>query len=326
MRRPRVTATGPVDEVAVEILGPFGEIVIAPDNSEETLLPLLEGAVALVVRGDGVANRHVIEAGQDLRVIARTGVGYDNVDVVAATERGIPVVYTPGANARAVAEAAMALMLALCKNITHWDRELKAGNWQSRHESRPRDMDGATLGIIGFGSIGRALAKLAAPFDMELLACDPHVSPESVRELHVGLVELDELMRRADFISLHAGLTDETRGMIDRRRLSLVKPGSYLVNLARGGLIESMDALYERMEEGRLAGVALDVFEPEPPDVGHPIFRLPNLLTSPHALGMTPGAMARIYRAMAGGVAAVLSGGRPEHVVNPEVLDDPSAG
>ena len=320
MARPRIACTGPLDSVARDILEGYGDVVTADSNTEEALLPLLEGIVALVVRGDGVANARIIAAAKDLKVIGRTGAGYENVDIAAATARRIPVVYTPGANSRAVAEGAMALMLALCKNLAGWDRQLKRGDWKARFRSNPRDLEGATLGIVGFGRIGRSLAELARPFGMTLLAFDPYASPETARRLGVRLTGIDELMREADVISIHAALTPESKGLIDRRRLSLVKPGSYLLNLARGGIVESHDALHDALVRGTLAGVGLDVFDPEPPDVSHPIFSLPNCLTSPHVHGMTAGAMRRIWTSMAEDVCAVLDGRRPRFTVNPEVF------
>lgn len=320
MRNPKIVGTGPIDKVAVDLLSPFGEIVTASDSSEDALLPLLSDAIALVVRGDGTANTRVLEAAPHLKVIGRTGIGYNNVDVAGATARGIPVVYTPGAGSRAVAEGSLAMMLTLCKNLFYWDAQLKSGNWQSRYEYKPRDMDGATLGIIGLGSIGRELAKLVYPFGMEVLAYDPYISPNIAQELAVRIVEVDDLMAESHFVSIHAPLTDETRGLINGRRLGLLKDGAYLVNMARGQLVESLDLLYDALVSGKLAGVGLDVFDPEPPNVDHPIFRLQNCITSPHALGMSVGAMFRIFKSMAEDMAAVLSGVRPRFVVNPEVL------
>jgi D-3-phosphoglycerate dehydrogenase / 2-oxoglutarate reductase len=151
-----------------------------------------------------------------------------------------------------------------------------------------------------------------------VLAYDPLVSPESARG--VELTSLDHLLQTSDFVSLHAPLTADTRGMISRKTLGLMKPGAFLINLARGGLIESLDVLYEFLDSGKLGGAALDVFEPEPPDHNHPIFRLKNLITSPHSLGMTEGAMRQIFKSMADDMAAVLEDRRPRFVVNPQVL------
>ena len=317
-----ILATGPIDQVAIDILSPFGEVLVTPNGEPESILPLVGDAIGIAVRGGGGVDRRVIEAGQNLRVIGRSGVGVDNVDVEAATRHGIPVVYTPAAGASAVAEGAMAYMLALCKQINYWDSQLKSGNWESREESRPADLYGAVLGIVGLGNIGQTLAKLARPFGMSILAHDPYVTPQRASELGVELVSLEHLLARADFISIHTPLTPETKGLINRQRLKLVKHGAYLINLARGGVVDSLDALYEALKEGVLAGVGLDVFAPEPPDVSHPIFQLPNCLTSPHSMGMTEGAMTRIFQSMAEDMAAVLQGSRPRFVVNPEVFQD----
>ena len=320
MAKPKIVATGPIGQVAIDILEPFGPIAVAPDHRTESLMPLLDEAVGLAVRGEAKIDVAVMDAAPNLKVIARSGVGYNNVDIAEATSRRIPVVYTPGAGARAVAEAALAMMLALAKRMLHWDARMKAGDWASRADISNRDLDGATLGIVGLGRIGQIVAQLAKPFGMTILAYDPYVTAQRAKELGAEIVELDDLVSRSDFITLHANVTDETRGMINRRRLERVKPGSYLVNMARGDLIESLDIVHEALCDGRLAGAGLDVFAPEPPDVSHPIFSLTNCITAPHTLAMTTGAMERIFKAMALDMAAVLTGKRPKDVVNPQVL------
>jgi D-3-phosphoglycerate dehydrogenase len=315
-----IVATGPVDPAAVAVLAPYGNFVVAPDGSEATLLPLMENAVGLVVRGGGVATRAMIFGARRLRVIGRSGAGYDSVDLTAANERRIPLVYVPGTGARAVAEAAVTLILALAKNLSYWDQEVKAGNWRSRFQSTPKDIAGSVIGLVGLGNIGSALADLLRGFNARVLAYDPLVSLKKASRYGVELTGLDQLLQISDFVSLHAPLTPETRGMINRTTLGLMKPGAFLINLARGGLIESMDVLHEFLKNGRLGGAALDVFEPEPPDHNHPIFQLKNLIASPHALGMTEGTMQQIFKSMADDMAAVLEGRRPRFVVNPEVL------
>lgn len=320
MTSPSIACSGPIGEVAVEILKPFGKIVVAEDSSEEALLQILDGAVGLVLRGDGIGSARVIESAADLKVIGRSGVGYDRVDIQSANARKIPVIITPGANSQAVAEAALTYMLALSKKMIHWDVQLKQGNWRSRFEQSPGDLEGATLGIIGFGRIGYRLAQLIGPFGMTVLAYDPYVQAGTAGELNVELVELDELLQRSDFVSIHALLNENTRGLINRTRLGLMKPGAYFINLARGALIESLDILYEALTDGPLAGAALDVFEPEPPDVSHPIFKLDNCLTSPHAICMSKRAMFNSFKMMAEDMSAVLQGRQPQFVANPEAL------
>ena len=324
MPRPTIVANGPIAAVAREILEPFGEIVIAPDVSEESVLPLLGNAIGVVLRGEGQFTGRAVAASPNVKVIARSGVGYDNVAVSAATERRIPVVFTPGAGARAVAEAAMTWMLALCKQVAFWDRQFKSGQWKSRFEHQGRDLDGATLGIVGFGRIGQQLARLATPFDMTILAYDPFVDAETVQSLNVRMVELDELVRQSDFISLHCAATDDNRGMVNHEFLQKVKPGAYFINLARGALVDNLDVLHEALEDGRLAGVGLDVFSPEPPEphtFDHPLFQHPHCLTAPHSLAGTRGAMTKIFASMANDMAAVFRGERPRFVVNPEVFE-----
>ena len=277
-------------------------------------------AIALVVRGQVQITAALMDAAPNLKVIGRTGVGYDTVDIDAATARGIAVVYTPGAGARAVAEAAFAFMLALCKMIAHWDHETKKGNWQARIASQGTDLDQKTLGIIGLGRIGQIVAKMAKPFEMNVVAYDPYLDPAVARALDVKLIDLDTLMSQADFVTLHCPQNDETMGLINRTRLKQMKPGAFLINLARGGVIESLDPIYEMLVSGHLRGAALDVFLVEPPDHTHPIFGLQNCLVSPHAMATSEGAMRRIYESMANDMTAILAGNTPNYVVNPEVL------
>ncbi len=315
-----IVSTGPVEPIAEELLSPFGEFIVARDAARDTILALIGDATALIVRGDATIDRAMIGSARHLRVIGRTGSGYNNVDIHAATERGIPVVYAPGVGARAVAEGTMAFILALAKRIGHWDEQTKAGNWASRDYDRPKDLYGASLGIIGFGTIGQMVARLACPFEMEILASDPFADPALAAELGVRIVDLDELIRRSQIISVHAPFTAETRGMINRQRIAMMPRGAILVNMARGGLIESLEVIQEGLESGQLAGVGLDVFDPEPPDHTHPIFRMDACLTAPHVLGVTDGAMRRICKSMAEDMAAVLEGREPRWVVNPEAL------
>lgn len=320
MPSPIMLATGPLDDYAEQVLSRFGEYRVAPDMKEATLLAAMPGVVALAVRGSARVTEAMLAAAPGLKVIGRSGVGYDTIDVAAATRRGIPIVYTPGAGSRAVAEAAMAFMLALCKLVTFWDVQLKSGNWNARLEAQGRDLDGQVLGILGFGQIGRVLAGMAKPFNMTVIAHDPYVGADEGAALGVRMVTFDELVASADFLSIHAPLTPETRGLIGRAQIAAMKPGSYLVNLARGGLIDGLDILDEALASGHLAGVGLDVFDPAPPDPAHALFRHPNCLTSPHAMATTLGGMTRIFRSMADDMAAVLEGRRPRFVVNPEVL------
>jgi len=315
-----ILATAPIDQTAIDILSPYGEIITAPDDSEETLVSLAADAEVIVVRGVAQITETIIEAAEKLKVIGRTGVGINNIDIASATARGIPVVFTPGANSRAVAEAAMAFLLALAKRVTYWDSQTKANKWNSRYHSMNDDLEGTTLGIVGFGNIGQQLARLATPFDMKIIACDPYTRPDIATELGVEMVPLDELIKRSKYISLHTVLTPETEGMINDKNLQHLQTGSYLINLSRGEAIDSLDTILEALNDGRLAGVGLDVFVPEPADISHPIFKHPNFLTAPHVASLTKNAIDTIHLWMANDIKAVLEGERPKHLVNPEVL------
>ncbi|MEI7569815.1 MAG: hydroxyacid dehydrogenase [Alcaligenaceae bacterium] len=320
MTQPLILSTQPLDLYAEQTFARFGQFKIAAEPTLEGLMREIAPAIALVVRGQVQITAALMDAAPNLKVIGRTGVGYDTVDIDAATARGIAVVYTPGAGARAVAEAAFAFMLALCKMIAHWDHETKKGNWQARIASQGTDLDQKTLGIIGLGRIGQIVAKMAKPFEMNVVAYDPYLDPAVARALEVKLIDLDTLMAQADFVTLHCPQNDETMGLINRARLKQMKPGAFLINLARGGVIESLDPIYEMLVSGHLRGAALDVFLVEPPDHTHPIFGLQNCLVSPHAMATSEGAMRRIYESMANDMTAILAGNNPHYVVNPEVL------
>jgi D-3-phosphoglycerate dehydrogenase / 2-oxoglutarate reductase len=293
-----IVATGPVHPVAEAVLGP-----IAIGNWREHLAE----ADALLVRGDAVVTADDIAAAPKLRVIGRDGVGVDNVDLDAAAARGIPVVIAPGAAARAVAEGALALALPLLKRLPELGAAVRAGDWGARDRLEIPEVAGATIGIVGYGRIGRELGDVARALGMRVLAHDPEVDDAAT--------PLDVLFANADVVSLHAPLTDETRGLVGPELLARAKPGLILINTARGALVSSLDDLLEALESGRLGGVGLDVFEKEPPDPSHPLFAHPLVLVTPHALGLTVGAREAAFRAAAEGIAAVLRGETPQNVV-----------
>lgn len=299
-----IVATGPVAPPAEELLG---EIVVAGPGELGDLLPQAE---VLIVRGGVLVTAETIAAAPRLRVIARSGVGFSEVDVEAATDRGIPVVLAPTAGAQAVAEGALALLLALAKQLPQLDGAVKQGRWSERDSFEVRDLQHAELGILGYGRIGRRLATLATAFELRVRYHDPYVE---------GSVDLETLFAESDAVSIHAPLTPETRGIVDGPLLEHARPGLLLVNVARGALVRSPDDLLAALESGRLGGVGLDVFEPEPPDVSHPLFAHPRVLCSPHALWRTPRAVEGIFREMSEGVLAALRGERPSAVANPEV-------
>lgn len=312
---PAIVASGPLAEPARTILSRFGPI--AADAGDE-LRPLLGEAVALVAGGATSVSSDLLDAAPRLRVVGRNGVGVDEIDLPAATARGIPIVITPGANDLAVAEGAIALLLALIKCLPTLDRIVRTGAWHERPAARPGDIAGSTLAVVGFGHTGRRTATLAHALDMRVLACDPVLERDEIWSGGAEPAPLDEALAAADHACLHVPLTAATRGLITAERLRAAKPGLRLVNMSRGA-VAPLDELLAALQAGHLGGVGLDVFDPEPPDPCHPIFEREDVLCSPHALVQTPRAMAAVSEAMGRGMAAVLDGGRAEHVANPEV-------
>ena len=314
-----VVSTGPLPDEVDTVLAGVARVVIT-DGSAAALLARAGEVEGFIVRGDGRLPASIIGAAPRLRVIGRSGVGVDNIDIGAATRRGIPVVWTPDVGAVAVAEGAIALLLALAKRLRELDGMVRSGRFAERDTAVVAELAGATLGVVGMGRIGRRVAALGAAFGMHVLASDPALGDERLRELGAEPVTLAGLFARADHIALHAPLLPETRGMITAELLLSAGPGAFLVNLARGPLVESPDALCEALDAGALAGVGLDVFDNEPPDIGHRLFSDPRVLLSPHALGLTDRSRVRIFGDMARGVRAVPEGRRPAAVVNPEVF------
>jgi phosphoglycerate dehydrogenase-like enzyme len=307
----RIVATAAVPAVARDAFMPLGEIEV------RHRLGTLADADVLIVRGSRL-DAEALEAATSLRAIARSGAGYDNLDVEAATRLGIPIVFAPGVGSQAVAEGTVALMLAAAKRLRELAAVVQEGAWTSRYEVAGLDLEGAFLGVVGFGSIGRRVARLCRGLGMHVLAHDPGVTGWT--PLDVELVTLDELVARADVITLHCELTARTKGLVDRGLLAQVKPGAVLVNVARGEIVESEDALADALECGRLSAVALDVFPSEPPDPGHRLYADARVICTPHAVGLTARWNEQVFHSLARGVESVLAGELPGNVLNPEVL------
>jgi len=306
-RRPVVVALGAVDAALVAgVLGDGVEFVARPGPEE---LAAAEGAIA---RADAVVDAALLARAPRLRVVARTGVGVDLVDVPAASARGIAVVITPGSGTRAVAEGVLAHVLHLVKRLAPLTRLVRDGGWADRGRIPVGDLDGATVGIVGYGRIGRRVGELAAAFGMRVLAHDP-VSPPPAE---VACPDLGELAGAADVLTLHAPLTEATHHLVDAGLLARVGPGAVLVNCGRGGLLD-LDAALSALESGRLGGVGLDVFDPEPPP-HHPLFDHPDVVLTPHLMGLTRRATTATFAAAARGVGDVLAGRRPAALANPD--------
>jgi D-3-phosphoglycerate dehydrogenase len=282
--------------------------------SREALREYLAGAVGMIAGMEPI-DAPVLDAAPDLRVISRFGVGYDNNDLEAATQRGIVVTYVPDAMVDAVADLTMGLLLSVARRIPEMDRAVKAGEW-----TRLLGVDVArrTLGIVGTGRIGMAVAERARGFRMRLLGCDTVPNAAFVETLGGDYVGLEELLQAADFVTLHLPLTPETHHAIGAEQLAQMKPTACLINAARGSLVDTV-ALEAALREGRLRGAALDVYEQEPPGA-LPLLALPNVVSTPHVASFTDGAITRMARAALGNLMAVLNGERPEHVLNPELF------
>lgn len=266
---------------------------------------------------------HSLSHPDNLLAIARFGVGYDAVDVAACTNSDVVAFITSGAVDRSVAEATVAWMLALTHHLRAKDRLVRTGQWNERSQWMGCELRGRTLGVVGLGGIGRALIGLLAGFGMNPpLAFDPYVDPASVREIGVELVDLDTLLSRADFVSINCPLTDQTRGLLGARELSLMKPSAYLINTARGGIVDE-DAFFTLMETRKIAGAAVDVFAEEPVIKPHRFGTLENVLLAPHCIAWTDELFRDIGRAACQGMVDLSLGRRPRGVLNPAVFDRP---
>jgi phosphoglycerate dehydrogenase-like enzyme len=275
-------------------------------RSEDELAALLDGVVGAIVSTDPFTER-VLRGAPVLRIIARTGVGFDTVDVATATELDVQVVTTPGLNEHAVADHALGLMLAWLRLIPLLDADVRAGGWNRSGAHLPRQLAGSTVGIVGFGGIGRQVATRLAGFGCELLVHDPVLASDGP----VASVPLDVLLARADIVTLHCPLLPETRKLISRRELALMRPGTLLVNTSRGPVVDEA-ALVEALANGHLGGAALDVFEQEPPTPGSPLLAMRNVVVSPHNAGLSTVSAFEMSRECARAVLTVLDGGVAE--------------
>jgi phosphoglycerate dehydrogenase-like enzyme len=258
----------------------------------------------------------------DLTVIGRSGAGYDKIDLAACTQNDVAVFNVPLALNHSTASSALLFMLALAKKLPQQDRVVREGRWDRQAEVLGREIRGQTLGIIGLGHSGRELVRLAAPFEMEVVAFSPSADPAEAEALGVRLVTLEELLRESDFVSLHCRLTERTRRLIGARELALMKPTSYFINIARGELVDQ-PALTEALADRRIAGAGLDVFDREPLPADDPLTRLDNVILAPHWSCSTADIWRETGRITAEGMLRAAQGYVPENVVNPEVLARP---
>jgi D-3-phosphoglycerate dehydrogenase len=258
---------------------PGVEVIERVGLTEDQLLPIVAEVDAWVVRSATKVTRRLLEGAPRLRWVGRAGAGLDTIDVVAAKERGVEVMNVPGANSIAVAELTFGLLLSLFRRLPEADASLRRGEWL-KSKLMGRELRGKTIGIVGMGKIGRAVAQRAIAFEMRCLAHDPLVPAEAVRAAGAEPVGLDALLAQSDVVSLHVPVTADTKTMIDAKRIATMKHGAVLVNAARGDLVDE-NALLATLQSGQLAGAALDVFSTEPPGAS-PLLSLPNVVASPH--------------------------------------------
>lgn len=314
-----ILALDNVDKKAIELLEKTeGFKVTAGNLPREEVIKLLPDADAMVIRSTTQADAELLSHATKLKAIARAGVGVDNVDLDEATKHGIVVMNTPDGNTIATAEFALGLMLALARHIPAGHSSLSANKWD-RKSFVGVELRGKTLGVVGFGRIGRAVAKRALAFDMTVIAYDPFIPEDVARDLGVALVDLDTLYARADFITLHSVITDQTKEMINKESIAKMKKGVRIINAARGALINDVD-LAEALKSGHVGGVAADVFAVEPPPADHPLLNLPNVLHTPHLAASTTDAQINVGIDAAQEIVDALTKGEFKNVCNPLVL------
>ncbi|MCS7174795.1 phosphoglycerate dehydrogenase [Pseudothermotoga sp.] len=270
-----------------------------------------------IIVGVQKITRNMLE-NSSIKIIAKHGVGVDNIDLSAATELGIPVTVTPNANAVSVAELTVGLIFALARKLVESHKTL----YEKRQfvSSIGIELSGKTLGVVGFGSIGREVSKRAICLGMRVLVYDPYVQEESLRQVGAEKVELEELLKQSDFVSLHVPLNESTRNLIDKRKISLMKKTAYLINTARAGVVDET-ALIDALKNGQIAGAALDVFEPEPLPSDSPLFDCPNLILTPHVGAHTFEAILRMNMMAAESIVDFFNGKIPKYVANNTVLE-----
>jgi D-3-phosphoglycerate dehydrogenase len=312
---PRVVVADPLSAHGIDLLRTQLDVLLAagPDDLRNSLA----AADGLIVRSRTRVTAELLTRGERLRIVGRAGIGVDNIDVNAATDRGILVINAPLGNVRSTAEHTIALLFALARNVPAADRAVRDGTWKTGHEGI--QLSGKRLGVVGVGKVGREVAAMAGAIGIEVIASDPYLSDDDWRRLGLRSGELGELLESVDIVTLHLPLTPETRHLIGAGELARMRRGSYLINCARGGLVDEA-ALYDALASGRLAGAALDVFEEEPPSAS-PLLTARNVILTPHVAASTREAQAQVSADIATQVVDFFAGRPVSYPVNPSVLD-----
>ncbi|MEN2984615.1 MAG: phosphoglycerate dehydrogenase [Dictyoglomaceae bacterium] len=318
----KILISDPIAEQGIEKLKEYFHVDYKPGITKDELLKIIKDYSGLVVRSETKVTKDIIEEGKNLKVIGRAGVGVDNIDVEYATRKGILVINAPEGNTISAAEHTFALILSLSRKIPQAFYSLKSGKWD-RKSFIGYELYGKTLGLVGLGRIGSEVAKRARAFKMKVVAYDPYISMERAKELEVELLNnLDELLRISDYVSLHLPLNSETENLIGERELSLMKPSAYLINCARGKLVDEK-ALYNALRERKIAGCALDVFSKEPIEPDNPLLTLDNVVLTPHLGASTQEAQEKVALIVAEEIIRYFKGEPVLNAVNlPIIISD----
>ena len=313
----KILVTEKLADRGVDLLRDEFEVDVLLGLSQEELLERIEAYDGLIIRSATKVTAEVIERAENLKAIGRAGIGVDNIDIEAATKHGVLVANAPESNTVAAAEHTLALMLAAARRVPAADNSLRNGEW-NRSAFKGVEVSEKTLGLVGLGHVGTIVARGAVGMGMRVIGYDPYVSEERMRSMNIERAEsLDEIFEYSDFVSLHVPRTPQTLGMVNARALQMMKPGAYLINVARGGIVDEV-ALYNALKEGTIAGAALDVFEEEP-TTDSPLFSLPNVVVTPHLGASTAEAQDRAGVTAAEQVATALRGAVPMHAINAPV-------
>ena len=320
MNQKRVMIVQPIHQSGIDLLKDAGfEMVFASSPDPQEVADQIKGINGVIVR-TAPFPKQIIQSADKLQVISRHGTGTDNIDLEEASKRGIYVVNTPFANQISVAEHTITFILALAKRLKPMDRAARTGYFTIREEFSSMDVDGKTLGILGFGKIGSTVAtKCKAAFNMKVLVYDPYLSEDQARQAEVELAEFSTVLQKSDFVTIHAPLTPQTQGLIGQKQLRMMKPTAFIINMARGQLWDEK-AVANALKNGWIKGAATDVFVNEPPEKDNPLLRLDDSLLSPHMSALTAECVVRMATGAAQGVIDVLQRRRPQYIANIELL------
>lgn len=321
MDKMKVLIADQINEKGIDELKEVAEVIVQTDITNEELINSIKDFNAIIVRSRTKVTQEVIEAASKLKIIARAGVGVDNVDVQAATKKGIMVVNAPESTSITVAEHTMGIILALARKISIADKSVKDGKWE-KNKFMGMELAGKTLGIVGMGRIGSQVAARCKAFAMEILVSDPLITESTASKLGVSIVDLETLLKNSDVITIHVPLTAETKHFISMNEFNMMKENAFIVNCARGGIINE-DDLYYALSHGKIGGAGLDVFEKEPPE-DNPLLTLDNLVATPHIGAATREAQRDAAIIVAKEIKRVFNGESPKNVINMPVLDPES--